>query len=144
MPRHRKAVIRKQTKNEEVEKRAGVFVAINYQLSPFSALACAAAATWNTPSPPCLPGRLLLTPDAAQLAASAQRHLRSLDTALHGCDPRACPRVSVQPPPSPDCGFLWAGAPTSWPGATSQAAHHVQRLRNVWGYSQRPQHKCLL
>ena len=27
---HRKAVISKQTKNEEVEKRAGIFAAINY------------------------------------------------------------------------------------------------------------------
>lgn len=28
--RHRKSIINKQTKNEEVEKRAGTFAAINY------------------------------------------------------------------------------------------------------------------
>lgn len=36
--RRRKAVISKQTKNEEAAKRAGIFAAGNYQLSPSYAL----------------------------------------------------------------------------------------------------------
>lgn len=57
--RHRKAVISKQTKNEEVEKRVGIFAAMNYQLSPLHAVARVAA--WNILPPPSRAGRLLLT-----------------------------------------------------------------------------------
>lgn len=69
--RRRKAVISKQTKNEEVAKRAGIFAAGNYQLSPSYAEACVAP----LPGTPFLPLLCLADshspPDAAQLVASA-------------------------------------------------------------------------
>ena len=84
-----------------------------------NALACVAAATWNTLSPPSLPVRLPLTPRCSPAGGWADR-------VLHSPDPCVCHLVSVLLTPSLDWLLMGRGYLIVW--CHQPRMHSVQRL----------------
>ena len=101
-------------------KRGWVFLLL--QTTSFhhsNALACVAAATWNTLSPPSLPVRLPLTPRCSPAGGWADR-------VLHSPDPCVCHLVSVLLTPSLDWLLMGRGYLIVW--CHQPRMHSVQRL----------------